>query len=147
MNDYIYRIELSEEQLVINGTPTTLYKVWGAELGTMHFTSESAAENYVRLLYAKKEETGNAWHFDLYGKPIAQLADSLNNGNQHTITELKCNGKKYYRIGKFGQIKYFDSYYEAEREIRMMTGYYGCDEYRKDKVWYTYDRTGKKEQR
>ena len=144
IKDYIEDITISEEHFIINGASYTRYKVWGYPFDDMYFTHLSLAEEYKNILVSDKVETGNAWYFDLYGKPIKKLKKSKINGNQYSIIEVKINGETWYRIGQDTPVRYVKNYYDAERDIRLMTGYYGCDE-RRD-TWFreTFNQYGEK---
>ena len=144
IRDYIEDINISEEPFVINGVPQYLYKVWGYPFDDMYFTHISLAEEYKKILVSDKVETGNAWYFNMYGKPIPELKKSMAYGSQYSIIEVKINGEIWYRVGEDTPVRYEKTYYDAERDIRLLTGYYGCDENRNTCFMVSYDKYGNK---
>lgn len=139
IKDYIEDINISEEPFVINGVPRYLYKVWGYPFDDMYFTHISLAEEYKNILVADKVETGNAWYFNMYGKPIPNLKKTRKNGNQYSIIEVKINGEIWYRVGEDTPVRYEKNFYDAERDIRLLTGYY-----RTNYFMVSYDKYGNK---
>ena len=144
IKDYIEDITISEEPFVINGASYNLYKVWGYPFDDMYFTHLSLAEEYKNILVADKIETGNAWYFNMFGKPIPKLEKTNAHGNQYSIIEVKINGEIWYRLGEDTPVRYEKNYYDAERDVRLMTGYYGCNERRDTCFMVTYDKYGNK---
>lgn len=144
IKDYIEDINISEEPFVINGVPQYLYKVWGYPFDDMYFTHINLAEEYKKILVSDKVETGNAWYFNMYGKPIPELQKTSANGGQYSIIEVKINGEIWYRVGEDTPVRYEKNYYDAERDIRLLTGYYGCNETRNTCFMDSYDKYGNK---
>ena len=143
--DYIEDIMITEEHFIINGSSNYLYKVWGYPFDTMYFTHFSLANEYKKILVSDKVETGNAWYFNMYGKPIPKLETDNAHSNQYSIIEVKINGEIWYRIGEDTPVRYEKNYYDAERDIRLLTGYYGCNERRYNDFTVSYDKYGNKE--
>lgn len=53
------------------------------------------------------------------------------------------NSKLLFKVhGDHCVIQYFTTYYDAERYIRMITGYYGCNETRKTYKRWTFNEHG-----
>ena len=93
IKDYIEDVMITEEPFVINGVPQYLYKVWGYPFDDVYFTHFSLAEEYKKILVSDKVETGNAWYFNMFGKPISKLEKTNAHGNQYSIIEVKINGE------------------------------------------------------